>query len=114
IAFYAIYRADEANLPAAHTAAFATIAFSQLMFAFACRSHRYTLPQLGFFSNRWMLGAIMVSALLQLAVLTVPLLHPLFKVVPVPFGWEWLMIAGLALTPVSIVEFAKILTQHDQ
>ena len=65
IAFYVVYRGQEENLPAARTAAFATLAFAQLMFSFGCRSDRYTLPQLGFFSNPWLLGAIGVSALLQ-------------------------------------------------
>ena len=108
IAFYMMYRGDEANLPAARTAAFATLAFAQLTFSFACRSERYTLPQLGFLSNPWLLGAIGVSALLQLLVLTVPILEPLFKVAPVAFAWEWLVIAVLALTPVSIVEATKL------
>lgn len=86
IAFHLVYRGDEANIPAARTAAFATLAFAQLVFAFACRSERYTLIQLGFLSNRWLVGAIAISALLQLLVLTVPFVQPLFKVVPVRFA----------------------------
>ncbi|MGB7160349.1 MAG: cation-translocating P-type ATPase [Tepidisphaeraceae bacterium] len=109
IAFYVVYRGNEANLPAARTAAFATLAFAQLLFSFACRSERYTLPQLGFLSNPWLIGAIGVSALLQLLVLTVPFVQPLFKVAPVPFAWEWLLVAALALVPVSIVEVTKLL-----
>jgi Ca2+-transporting ATPase len=107
-AFYAVYRGNEANLPTARTAAFATLAFAQLCFSFACRSERYTLPQLGFFSNPWLLGALAVSALLQLVVLTVPLLQPLFKVEPLAFAWQWIMIALLSLTPVTFVETAKL------
>jgi Ca2+-transporting ATPase len=112
VAFYAVYRGDEANLPAARTVAFATLAFSQLLFSFACRSERYTLPELGFLSNPWLIGAIAVSALLQLIVLTVPVLQPLFKVEPVAFAWQWLMIAALALTPVSVVEVSKLVRAH--
>jgi len=108
VAFYVIYRGDGANVPAAQTAAFATLAFAQLMFSFGCRSERYTLPQLGAFSNPWLLGAIGSSAVLQLAVLTIPPLQPLFKVAPVAGAWEWAMIALLALTPVTVVELAKL------
>ncbi|MGB7160127.1 MAG: cation-translocating P-type ATPase [Tepidisphaeraceae bacterium] len=107
VAFYTVYRGREANLPAARTAAFCTIALAQLMFSFGCRSERYTLPQLGLFSNPWLLGAIVLSALLQLAVVTVPILQPLFKVVPIAFAWEWLLIVALSLTPVTFVEMAK-------
>jgi P-type Ca2+ transporter type 2C len=108
-AFYLVYRGNEANLPAARTAAFATVAFAQLLFSLACRSERYTMPQLRLSSNRWLLGAIGVSALLQLIVLTVPVLQPLFKVAPVASAWEWVMIVLLAMTPVTFVEVTKLL-----
>ena len=108
IAFYAVYRGNPANVPEARTAAFVTLALAQLMFSFGCRSFRYTLPQLGVFTNPWLLGAIAVSALLQLAVVTVRFLQPLFKVAPVAAGWEWVMIAALALTPVTVIELTKL------
>jgi Ca2+-transporting ATPase len=110
IAFYAIYRGREENLPAARTAAFCTLAFSQLCFSFGCRSFRYTLPQLGLCSNRWLLGAIGASALLQLAAVTLPFLRPLFKVETIGFTWEWAMFAVLALAPVTVVETTKLLS----
>jgi Ca2+-transporting ATPase len=108
VAFYAIYYGREANVPAARTAAFATLAFGQLLFSFGCRSDRYTLPQLGFLTNPWLLGAIAVSAALQLAALTIPFLQPVFKVVPITSAWEWLMILALAAAPVTIIEVAKL------
>jgi Ca2+-transporting ATPase len=109
VAFYVVYRGQEANVPAARTAAFATLAFAQLLFSFGCRSERYTLPQLGLLSNPWLLGALAASALLQFAALTVPFLQPIFKVAPVPFAWEWGLIALLAMTPVTVVEVSKLL-----
>jgi Ca2+-transporting ATPase len=108
IAFYAVYRGHAERVPEARTAAFVTLALSQLMFSFGCRSFRYTLPQLGSFTNRWLLGAIAVSALLQLTVVTVPFLQPFFQVVPLSLAWEWGMIALLALMPVTVVEVAKL------
>ncbi|MEX2121480.1 MAG: cation-translocating P-type ATPase [Pirellulales bacterium] len=108
VAFYVMYRGIEENLPAARTAAFCTLAFGQLLFSFGCRSERFTLPQLGLFSNPWLLGAIALSALLQLAVVTLPFLQPLFKVAPLDFAWQWLMIAALALAPVTVIEVAKL------
>jgi Ca2+-transporting ATPase len=108
VAFYLVYRGKDQNLPQARTAAFATVAFSQLMFSFGCRSFRYTLPQLGLLSNRWLILAIAVSALMQLCALTLPFLKPLFKIETGPLGWEWLMIIALALVPVSIIEASKL------
>jgi Ca2+-transporting ATPase len=108
IAYWLVYRGDDARLPAARTACFATLAYAQLMYAIGCRSHRFTMPQLGFVTNHWLLGAILVSGLLQLAVLVVPLLQPLFKTAPAFSAGEIAAFAGLALAPVTIIELVKI------
>jgi Ca2+-transporting ATPase len=107
-AFYMVYRGRAENVAEARTAAFITMAMSQLTFSFGCRSFRYTLPQLGFFTNRWLLGAIAVSAALQLVVVTVPILQPFFQVSPVSSAWEWETIVLLALMPVTVVEVTKL------
>ena len=107
VAFYAVHRGRPENLPAARTVAFATLAFSQLLFSFGCRSFRYTLPQLGIFTNPWLLRAIAVSAILQIVVLTIPVLQPVFQVTPIS-ARHWLLIALLALAPVTVVETAKL------
>jgi len=108
IAFYMIYRGREENVPEARTAAFITLAVAQLFFSFGCRSFRYTLPQLGLFTNRWLLWAIAASAVQQLLVVTVPFLRPFFQVAPVSFGWEWAMMVLLALMPATVVEVTKL------
>jgi Ca2+-transporting ATPase len=110
-AFLVIHQGRHENLAAARTAAFCTLAFAQLLFSFACRSSRYTLSQLGILSNPWLLVALAISALLQLAVVTIPALQPLFKVVPIESPWHWLMIIALACTPAAIVEATKLIRQ---
>jgi Ca2+-transporting ATPase len=105
--FHLVYRGSEANLLRARTVAFCTIAYAQLFFSFGCRSERYTLPQLGSFSNPWLIGAIGVSGLLQLAVVTIPFLRPLFETGS-GLTWEWLLIAGLSAMPVTFIEIAKL------
>lgn len=107
--FCVVYQGQPQNLPQARTAAFATLAFTQLTFSFGCRSFRYTLPQLGLLSNRWLIVAIAVSALVQVGALTLPPLKELFRVETAPLGWEWLVVAGLSLAPVTVVETGKLL-----
>jgi Ca2+-transporting ATPase len=109
VVFYLVYGGYEDNLPAARTATFCTLAFSQLFFAFGCRSERYTLPQLGLFSNPWLIGAIAVSSLLQLAVVTVPPLQSVFKGAPITAAQEWGIIVLFALLPVTVIELRKLL-----
>ncbi len=94
IAFFVVYQGREENLAAARTAAFCTLAFAQLLFSLACRSERFTLPQLSFFTNRWLWGAIAVSMSMQLTIVAVPFLRPFFKVSLMPLAWQWFMIAG--------------------
>jgi len=107
VAFALTYHGEESQLADARTVAFTVMSLTQLLFAFACRSQRYTLPELGFLSNPYMLGAIVVSALMQITVVGVPLLRPVFEVVlPTTFEWEWILL--LSLGPVTIVEGIKL------
>ncbi len=93
----------------AQATAFYVVTFTQLFFSFACRSQRYTLPQLGIFTNPYLLAAIVLSGILQMSLLWIPLTrHILFKSVP-HFGWDWLVIFLMGLTPVSVVEITKII-----
>jgi Ca2+-transporting ATPase len=111
VGFALVYRGDESNLAHARTVAFCTIAYAQLFYALGCRSQRYTMPEIGFFSNPVLFGAIGVSLLLQLSVVTLPFARPLFESA-LHFGWEWLLIFGLALVPVTIVEVVKLVNRR--
>jgi Ca2+-transporting ATPase len=108
VVFYVVYSGREENVAAARTAAFCTVSFAQLFFAFACRSQRYTMPELGLFSNRWLIAAIALSGLMQLSVVIIPFLRPAFGVTGLEL-WQWTLIAGFALAPVTFVEVAKLL-----
>ena len=95
------------DIARARTVAFCTLAAAQLFYAFGCRSQRYTMPQIGAFTNPKLVLAIAVSGLLQLSTVTVPVLRPLFETTS-DMTWEWGLIVGLALAPVTIIELAKI------
>lgn len=106
--FWIVYRGDASQLERARTVTFCVTAFSQLFFSIGCRSQRFTMPELGLFSNPHLPGAIVISGLLQLGVVTLPFAQPVFEVTN-HLTWEWLLIAGLSLTPVTIIEVVKIL-----
>jgi Ca2+-transporting ATPase len=105
--FVMVYSGDPANTGAARTATFGVAAFSQLAFALVCRSQRFTLPQLGVFSNRWLFLACVISAMLQGIVMTWSVTQQVFSVVSMP-GSQWLMVIGLSLLPATAIELAKI------
>ena len=95
------------TLPLARTTAFCITAFAQLAYSFACRSQRYTLPELGLASNPWLFAAIAASGLLQLGVVTLPFAQSIFET-DADLSGQWLWIAILALAPVTAIEVAKL------
>ncbi|MBX7168968.1 MAG: cation-translocating P-type ATPase [Pirellulales bacterium] len=107
VGFFLTYDGDPQNLPAARTVAFATMAFTQLSFSFSCRSQQLTLPELGAFSNLYLVGAILFSALLQLSVLYLPGVQGVFDCLR-PTVNQLALAMVLALIPVTVVEVAKI------
>jgi Ca2+-transporting ATPase len=107
LSFWWVYQGDTAEIAHARTVAFCTLAFAQLFFSFACRSDRYTLPELGFFTNPYLLLATCVSGLLQLSVVLIPFIRPIFEATSHP-GRYWLLVFVAALVPVTVVEVGKL------
>lgn len=105
--FAQVYQGEESNLPRARTMAFCVVSYAFIFSAFGFRSQRRTMPELGFYSNPALLGAIAVSCLLQLSVVTLPFARPVFETAA-HFAWEWWLIGILALTPVTVIEVTKL------
>lgn len=107
-AFGTLYAIDPENVGRARTMAFCVLVYGELLRALAARSETLTVARLGLFTNPYLLGAIGVSALLQLSVVTLPFARPVFETAA-HFGWEWGFLALFALTPVTVIEVAKLI-----
>jgi len=94
------------GLDKAQTMALATLVVYELFYAFNCRSLRFTLPQLGFFTNKWLLPAVLSSGLLMLAVIYIPSWGMAFHTVPLDF-WDWDVVFIVAGASFLLVEFGK-------
>ena len=105
--FWYAYQGDPQRVDEARGTAFAIAALGQLGFALGCRSQTYTLPELGIFTNPALFGAIAISTLLQIGVMTIPFVQPIFGTVSLPDA-DWGAIVGLSLAPVTIVEVIKL------
>ena len=99
---------SQRNLEAGRTMAFTVLALSQLVHAFNVRSNRQSAFKVGLASNRYLMGAVALSALLVFAVLEVPLLASVFKVTALKAA-EWRMVGALSLAPIVVVEVVKLL-----
>ncbi|MDR4471472.1 MAG: cation-translocating P-type ATPase [Nitrospira sp.] len=91
----------------ARTMTFTTLVLVQFLHAFTCRHDRYSLFQVGVASNRMLVGAVLVSALLQGAILLSPWGQEIFKVVPLP-AEEWSVIAVFGVLPFLLMELWKV------
>ena len=66
------------------TMVFTTLTLSQMGNVLATRSERKSLFQIGILSNKTLLGAVILTFLLQMAVVYVPFLQPVFSTVALP------------------------------
>ena len=92
----------------ANTMAFATLTFCQLFHAFDVRSEDQSIFSIGIFTNSAMNKAFLVGMVLQLAVLLVPFLQPIFSVCSLT-AVEWLCVLVLSVLPVLICEIEKVI-----
>jgi Ca2+-transporting ATPase len=86
--------------------ALATLVVYELFYAFNCRSLRFTLPQLGIFTNKWLLPAVLSSGLLMIAVIYIPSWGMAFHTVPLDL-WDWDVIFIVAGGSFLLVELGK-------
>jgi len=108
LGFWLIYRGDPLRVERARTATFCIMAFSQIFYSLGCRSQRFTMPELGLFTNPQLFAAMAISALLQLSVATVPAVRPVFDV-SAEIASDWGLILVLSLLPVTMIESWKLL-----
>ncbi|MFM7206126.1 MAG: cation-translocating P-type ATPase [Planctomycetaceae bacterium] len=105
-AFWLAWGGDDARLAHARTVAFCVAALAQLLVAIGCRSDRLTAWELGVSGNPALLLAVTLSALVQVAVVTLPPAQPVFQVAGHP-GADWPLVIGLAAVPLAVIEAEK-------
>lgn len=96
------------SLEIGETMTFATLAFTQIVHGLNIRSNEKSIFKVGILSNKYYLGAGLISIALQIFVLNVPVLMALFKVVPLT-AVQILIVIILSLMPIVIVEILKFL-----
>ncbi|TET90974.1 MAG: HAD family hydrolase [Methanomassiliicoccales archaeon] len=97
----------DGGLPRARTLAFITIALFQLWHVLTIHIEEDTVLSKKFFANPYLLGAIALSVLLQMAVIYVPSLSEVFRTVPLPLP-ELLLCALVASSLFFAVEAEKL------
>ena len=80
---FVAWRADD---PGWQTMVFTTLTLSQMGNALAVRSERASLFKIGILSNKLLLGSVLLTFVLQMAVVYLPFFQAIFKTVPLTPG----------------------------
>jgi Ca2+-transporting ATPase len=97
------------SLPYAQTMAFTTVVLFSLFVVFNARSDMHS-AFVGLFSNKWLWGAVLLSFLLQVAVVYVPILQKAFSTVSLSLN-DWLLCAAVASSVLWLSELNKIVVR---
>jgi Ca2+-transporting ATPase len=95
------------DLTEARSLAFATLVFAELFRAFGSRSPTRTFWEVGAFTNLRLLGAVVVSAGIQVAIHYVPATQTFFQIGTLPLA-DGLLALLVGLCPVTLIELRKL------
>jgi Ca2+-transporting ATPase len=97
----------EGSIAQGQTMAFIVLAFSQLVHAYNIHSHKLSAIK-SFLKNKWLILATFINAIMMLAVLFIPFLRDLFKLVKLDLH-HWEVVLILMFIPLIFVEIMKLL-----
>jgi Ca2+-transporting ATPase len=90
---------------------FATLAVVELFNCFNCRSERHSIFRIGFFSNKWLVAAVLSSLAITLALIYVPFFQEPFHTYSM--SWQdWIIVTLAGATVLFVVEIAKIFVRR--
>lgn len=90
----------------ASTMAFGTLCTSRLVHGFNCKAKKPVIFTKKFFNNIYLIGAFLIGLVLITGVLTIPVLHGIFKVATLSMG-QLFTVYGLALLNLPIIQILK-------
>lgn len=105
--------APDGTIEYARTMAFMVLVISQLFFALGLRSKTKSIFRAGLFSNKYLIGSIVLGILLQLLVISIPVMARAFNLQMLDLkGWTVVILLGLI--PLFADEIFKIFIRRSQ
>ncbi|NGP46214.1 cation-translocating P-type ATPase [Bacillaceae bacterium SIJ1] len=90
--------------------AFTTLILSRTLQTFAARSNTQTIFGTGFFTNKYVIGAVLLGFVLY-GITVLPFARDIFNIPPA-FGWtDWLIATALAIAAVVMMEITKVVVR---
>ena len=88
------------------TLVFAIVGVDSLLYAFSVRSLHHSIFSKNILSNKYLIGSVLISFLVLLAVLYVPFLQGVFHTVSIGLS-GWLFIIGFSVFKIILIEITK-------
>ena len=111
-AFYVGTRIYPNSVMHAQTMSFVVLSVSQLFYTLSMRHSEKSIFQIGIFTNRYLIGAIILGIVLQNVVITVPFLASVFKVFRLTLN-DWMFVILLSIVPLVVNEIVKMLWKQN-
>jgi magnesium-transporting ATPase (P-type) len=107
-----IYRLSQ-GVPVEHarTATFTLLVVCEWFNVLNCRSETSSALSLSLFKNRWLLGGLILSNVLQVAVVFVPFMNETFHTVPIPLS-EVFSIGAVGSIVLWVEEVRKLIVRR--
>jgi Ca2+-transporting ATPase len=106
-AFYFVLSVEKEGIERARTAAFIVLSCSQLFHSFNCRNMTESLFKIGILTNKNLIAAVVLSFILQMAVVYAPFLPRIFKTEPLGVT-DWVLVILISSLPLWAMELCKI------
>lgn len=97
----------------ARTMSFVVLSTSQLFYSLSMRNFKKSVIEIGLFTNKLLIIAIIVGFILQFGVISVPFLAKAFNVHNLNFR-DWAIVIGFSLIPLIANEIIKYISRKDK
>ena len=94
------------DIEVGRTMAFVSLGLLELVHSFNIKSEE-SIFKVGLFENKYLLGAFILGALLQIVVVVIPPVAEVFKLVPLT-QVQWMYTFGISILPLVIMEIQKV------
>ncbi len=94
------------DLDKTRTTVFALMCLDSLLFAFSVRSFKRTIFRKDIFSNRYLVGAVVIAAILLIGAIYLPLLQKILGTQSLDIT-AWVIIFSVSLIEILLIEFSK-------
>ncbi|MDO8571414.1 MAG: HAD-IC family P-type ATPase [bacterium] len=110
-ALYLFIQTYPTDLTKAWTICLTTLAVSQWINAWNCRSETVSLLRMNPFSNMFLVAALATVVVLHLGVVYLPFMNEIFRTAPLTLQ-DWSAIVGISLTVILVEEIRKAIHRH--